>query len=302
MHYARIISEALTTPWAILPTKLAVIRNFLAVKSQGGDIPRSEIEAFIQTDKPKSNTVKTARGSVAVIPVHGTIVQRANYFTEISGGVSTQSIGEQIDKMANDASVEAIILDMHSPGGTVYGVGQLADKIAAIKSKPVIAVANSLVASAAYWIGSQASEFIVTSDAEIGSIGVYQMTFDETKALDNMGIVPTMIKSTELKASGNPYEPLTDAMRAELQKGVDDYYRQFVAAVARGRKTTAETVENLYGKGGTVRANEAVRVGMADKIGTLGEVLTRFGTPAKPSNMPQNQGKSVQIEKHRLRI
>lgn len=300
MMYARIIAEAINTPWAILPAKLAAIQSFLRVKMDGGSVPQSEIDAM---KAAKRGAISGGSpGAVAVIPVYGTIVQRADMFTEISGGVSTVSIGEQIDKFAADASVKAIVLDIHSPGGTVYGVGQLADKIQNVKTKPVIGVANSLCASAAYWIASACSELVVTSDAEIGSIGVYQMTFDETKALESMGVVPTIIKSTELKASGNPYEPLTESQRAELQKGVDDYYRQFVAAVSRGRGVSTEYVQNHFGNGGTVRANEAVSVKMADKIGTLEGVLARYGSAQNSTKTANLDGKSTNMLRLKLKI
>jgi len=298
MHYMRIMAEAVSTPWAILPAKLAAIQAFLRIKSEGGTIPQAEIDAMKAAKQAAAINANGKAASVAVVPVYGTIVQRADLFTEISGGVSTVSVGEQIDKQANDPAVKAIILDIHSPGGTVYGVGQLAEKIASVKSKPVIGVANSLCASAAYWIASACSELVVTSDAEIGSIGVYQMTFDETVALEAMGVKPTMIKSTELKASGNPYEPLTDAMRAELQKGVDDYYQQFVNAVAKGRKTTPENVAKTFGAGGTLRAREAVYVGMADSIGTLEGVIARYMT----DHVPKNKGMSVEIARRSMLI
>ena len=85
----------------------------------------------------------------------------------------TEAFGAAFDRAAADSSIGAIVLNIDSPGGSVYGVEELADKIYKARgTKPVYAVANSLAASAAYWIGSAASQLYVTPSGEVGSIGV----------------------------------------------------------------------------------------------------------------------------------
>ena len=275
--YDRVIAAALGTPWAILPEKLQAIEVFLSRAGRGDTLTREEIEAAKQ--KPR-HQAKPPRG-VGLIQVFGTITPRADWMSEWSGGTSAEAVGRAVDELAADPAAEAIVMEFDSPGGSVYGTEQLALKVeAAAKQKKVIAVVNSLAASAAYWVASNASEIVVSPDGEVGSIGVYLMHRDVSKATDTRGEKVTYIKAGKNKTAGNPHEPLTADAAAELQKGVDDYYDLFVRAVARGRNVSLTRVREGFGQGGTVRAKEAVAEGMADRIGTLDDVLGRYGLAA----------------------
>lgn len=277
--YDRIVAAALGTPWAILPAKGAVIEDIIARLARGNRMTREEIDAAAGQKRPKAKGRPAA--GVGLIQVFGTITQRADWLSEWSGGASAEEIGKAVDAMAADPGTEAIVMEFDSPGGSVYGIEQLALKVqAAAKEKKVIAVVNSLAASAAYWVASNASEVVVAPDGEVGSIGVYLMHRDVSRAVDAAGQKVTFVKAGKNKTAGNSYEPLTADALAELQKGVDDYYDLFVRAVARGRGASQSRVREGFGQGGTVRAKEAVAEGMADRIGTLDDVLGRWGLSA----------------------
>jgi signal peptide peptidase SppA len=299
--YERIIAAAVNTPWAIDPVKLAVIESLLARKARGETIPQYEIEAAKQKQRKSG---PTPPGGVGLVPIYGTITQRADLFTEWSGGTSTEKVGQQIDGYAADPNVKAIVLDVDSPGGSVYGVAELADKIRAVaKDKKVIGVANSEAASAAYWLLAQASEVVVTPSGQVGSIGVYVMHVDQSEAMKLVGRSVTFVSAGERKVAGNSYGPLDSLGKEELQKSVDDYYALFTGAVAKGRGRSKSTVQNGFGKGGMVRAEEAVAEGMADKVGTLEDVLGRYGlsvadvTPAAAEGRPE-----VEVRRRKLRL
>lgn len=275
--YDRILAEAVAMPWAILPEKLQLIEAFFARKAAGETIPEAEVEAAV-AQSAAARAPRVAPSGVGVIPIIGTVTQRAKFFSRWSGGTSTEAAGMQIDAFAADPNVGTIVLEIDSPGGGVYGVGALADKIAAVgKKKPVIAAVNSLAASAAYWIASAANEIVMAPDGEVGSIGVFMMHVDATAARERNGEKLTVIKAGRLKAAGAAGTPLSEDGIASLQRGVDDYYSMFVDAVARGRKVDPVKVLSQFGEGATVRSAEALRVGMVDKIGTLDSVLGRFG-------------------------
>jgi ClpP class serine protease len=115
-------------------------------------------------------------------------------------------------------------------------VSELADEIVSARAqKPVVAIANSLAASAAYWIGCSASEFYVTPGGEIGSIGVWQAHFDYSQAFVTKGVTVTLISAGKYKVEGNPYVPLDEKAQGFMQSRVDDYYASFTKAVARWR-------------------------------------------------------------------
>lgn len=277
MRFEAIIAAFSAQPLAMLPEKARVISEFLFAKSRGED-PAIEWQAAA---KPNGRTTKKQQKEpvgVAVLPVYGSITQRADMFTEWSGGTSTELLGQWVDEAASDPSIEAIVLDMDTPGGGVYGVAEVADKIASVsKQKKVIAVVNSLAASAGYWIASAASEIVMSPNGEVGSIGVFTMHMDQSKSLETSGRSVTVISAGKNKTAGHPYGPLDQQAREVIQKGVDDYYAKFVKAVASGRGVTQTRVREEFGAGGVVRSEQALAEGMVDKIGTLESVLNRYG-------------------------
>jgi ClpP class serine protease len=158
----------LDQPWAIESSYLHVVHELLALRARGQAFTAEEVADRIGAEAPQA----AARGGetatppgIAIIPVWGVVGHRANELRDISSrvGTSTEILGAQIAQYANDPNVRAIVLDINSPGGGVFGVAEVADQIRAARSKkPVVAVANALAASAAYWIASAASEIVVT--------------------------------------------------------------------------------------------------------------------------------------------
>lgn len=217
-------------------------------------------------------------GSVAVLPVVGTITQRESIWSTLFGGATTEGLMAALHQAVNDPGVQAVVLDVDSPGGTVAGVPELAAEIYRLRGrKPIIAVANSLMASAAYYIGSAADEVVVTPSAEVGSIGVVALHANYREFYERMGVHVTVISAGRYKAEGYPYDALTDEARAAIQARVDDYYGMFTRAVARHRDVPVERVRNEFGQGRVVGARQAVELGMADRIGTLDETIRRLG-------------------------
>ena len=169
-----------------------------------------------------------------------------------------------------------IVIDVDSPGGLVPGTDELSSEIfAARKQTRVIAVVNSLCASAAYWIASGASEVICTPSGECGSIGVFATHTDFSKMEKAMGVKTTLISAGKYKVEGNEYEPLNDEARTAMQARVDDYYQMFTKAVARNRGVDQATVIDSFGEGRVVGAKKAVNLGMADRIETFAETVAR---------------------------
>lgn len=324
MKYERILRAFAQTPFALMPEKAREIMAFLELKSTGAmlsvdevarrigrepgarlarpimtrvDIETGLMSAFpsdhdgesdaererrIAAQKPDASTAK-ASGSVAVINIYGVINQRA------SGDLSTETASTEKLSLAIRAALanpetKALVLNIDSPGGSVYGVAELGAEIMRLRgSKPIIAQANSLMASAAYWIGSACDELVCTPSGEVGSIGVYGTHQDWSAAYEDLGVKFTMIKAGKFKAEGVDWAPLGDEATAYMQKRVDDYYSQFVRAVAKGRGVSEKEVRDGFGEGRVVGAAEAVKLKMADRVGTLQDTLSRLGVKGSPS-------------------
>lgn len=311
MKYARIIGAVAATPWAIHPSKGQAIVQFLAYAAAGGKrsideitgaIGRPSRHAYDDDESADERRARMAaqdartvedRGGIAVLSLSGIISPRVSDEMDVSGpgGTSAESFVRRINSAMSDARVAGVIIDVDSPGGSVFGVPEAFEAIMAHRgTKPIVAVANPFMASAAYWIASAADEIVVTPSGEVGSIGVYGYHEDLSKALADAGVAPTLIKAaiSPDKAETHPAFPLTDRARAELQASVDRYGAMFVADVARARNASVGRVVEAYGGGRMVSADDAVAAGMADRTGTLDAEIKRMADLiAKPSRSPR---------------
>lgn len=277
MKYANIARYVGSTAWAILPEKMDELLSVLAYRAAGHVFSAEEIQARIgDPQQPASSR----QGAIAVIPLRGVIAHRMGTMDESSGGMSAERFTAMINAAVADPNVGSILIDVDSPGGTVPGVPEAADAVfAARDTKRVIAIANSTMASAAYWIASQAHEIVAIPsvfDRSIGSIGAFMVHQDLSAALEQAGVKVTLIKAGKHKADMNPFTPLSDELLAELQATVDAGYDAFVKAVARGRRTTQTAVRTGYGEGRAVSAQDALKAGLIDRIATFDETLSQM--------------------------
>ena len=283
MNRQLLLSEFLTTPWALMPERLQAMAGVLT-RWSAGEPPTDEAMFQIQSERVLRDTRKqmaaaNAGSGIAVLPLYGVVTQRGNMVDDISGpgSTSTQQFTSALRQVLADDTVGQILIDIDSPGGSVYGVAELASEIVKARAhKPVVAVANSLAASAAYWIGCSASEFYVTPGGEVGSIGVWQAHFDYSKALEEEGVKPTLISAGKFKVEGNPYAPLDPQAQAFMQSRVDDYYKAFIQAVAVGRGMSVDDVRNGMGEGRVLGADAALAQRMVDGIASFDDVLARM--------------------------
>lgn len=270
MRYQKMLAEFVRTPWAMLPDRLASLYALVAGAARGDSQAQEELEAKI-TDW-RAEKIAQADGRIGLISIADVITHRSWW------GISTTQVARDLRAFAADPSIKVIILDIDSPGGTVSGVEELAREIhAAREHKPIVAVANSMAASAAYWLASQASDVVVTPTGQVGSIGVYAGHADYSQAFEKMGIKVTLVHAGRYKVEGNPFQPLDDEARAELQRSVDEYYRMFVSAVERGRGELSEDVM----QGRMYSAEQALKHRLVDRVATLDETILRYAGQAK---------------------
>ncbi|MGH2351768.1 MAG: S49 family peptidase, partial [Chloroflexota bacterium] len=180
-----------------------------------------------------------------------------------------------------DPDVSSLLLEVDSPGGTVNGVPELAAEVFAASQrrggpKPIVAVANGLAASAAYWIASAADEVVVTPSGEVGGVGVFAVHEDWSASYASAGIRHTLISAGKYKVEANSYQPLGEDARQAIQARVNDYYGDFVHALARHRDLSHDTVRTQFGEGRCLGARRAVEAGMADRVATFDETLRRL--------------------------
>lgn len=199
-------------------------------------------------------------GSTMIIPIHGIIGNRLSNFEMMCGGCNLDVIRNHLSVAAIDPRVERVILDIDSPGGTINGIPECGEQIAALaQDKEVFAFTETMMCSGGYWLGSQATEIFCTGSARVGSIGVYSIFEDWSEALKEEGVKINAISAGEMKLAGAYFKPMTDKERAMFQERTDKIYAQFKATVIAQRKIADEFMQGQIFDG-----EEAVRFGLVD--------------------------------------
>lgn len=278
--YERSLSVATAKPWLITEDSFNVIAAILDERANGGKPSREEVMARLGIRVAADSADGGDVGSpVAVIRMNGPIVPRGDMFSEVSGLSSVEGMQAQFRAALADPDVKAIVFDIDSPGGSSDLIPEFASEILAARGvKPIVGVANTLCASAAYWLAAQMDELVASPSADVGSIGVYTAHTDVTAANRQAGRRVTVVSSagSPHKTEFSPHAKLSVDAEAEMQRRVDNLYDDFVGAVADGRATSTDDVQDNYGQGRVLSARVALGVGMVDRIATFDAVLSEL--------------------------
>jgi signal peptide peptidase SppA len=213
-----------------------------------------------------------AKPGVAVVPVYGALAKNLSSWEEdCGGGTDINAIQEALRQAVADDSISTILLDIDSPGGEVTGIPEFGAQVRAATSvKPVYAFTDAMMASAAYWLGSQATELYVTPSSSVGSIGTYLAWLDETVKMKMEGVALQLFAAGKHKGIGLPGRPLTGADRALLQNRVDSINGQFTSTV----RSTRPAVTDDTMQGQTFDGAQAEALGLVDGlVGSFDELL-----------------------------
>lgn len=290
-RYPNVMRAVTEHPWAILPDRLDAVLDVLEMRLDGRRLTEEEIEARI--GKPPEPPIPQTVEAVALIPIYGMLAHRMNLMTAMSGGMSTEMLGQAIRGAVEDPGVKALLLDVDSPGGSVFGLQELGDEIFSLRGrKPIVAVANATAASGAYWLASQADQFVVTPSGIVGSIGIIAAHVDRSKQAEMLGVRHTILTAGKYKAEGSDLMPLDDPTRAAMQRKLDQYYDTFVRAVARGRGVPLRDVREGFGEGRVVTAKDAVALGMVDGIATMDQAISRLVAGQRRVPLPSQRAEA----------
>lgn len=284
------LSHLIGMPWAMEPGAMRSYAAMLAAGYAAREGVAERAPAAAASSSRRSSSPPPA--SIALIQVHGAIVQRASQLGPCEGGTGTEEISAALSQAVADKSIGQILMEFDTPGGSVFGVGELGAQIMAARAqKPVIGIANSMAASAGYWLLSQCSEAYMTPGGLVGSIGVYAAHEDVSQALEKAGVNVTLVSAGRYKTEGNPFAPLDPDAQDNMQASVDGYYDQFVGAVAKGRGVPASTVRGGMGQGRVLQAKDALANRMVDGIATRSDLIRRM--VSRPAGSGRSAGASA---------
>ena len=262
------------------------LQTLHAETPESGERKRAEVMeslcAAYGFDSKAQNKPFAFQDGVAVIPIHGSLINR---FGQCYGYVTGYNfIRRQRDAAMADPDVTAIVYDVNSGGGEAAGCFELADESFALRgTKPTISVVDSACYSAAYALASTSDQVVVTPTGGAGSVGVYTMHVNMSKMLENWGLEITLIHAGEHKVDGHPYAELPDDVRADMQKSVDATYNKFVESVARNRNLSVEAVKDTQAR--CYSADDALALGLIDSVASPIEAIRAFlGSHSEASN------------------
>jgi signal peptide peptidase SppA len=228
----------------------------------------------VKLPERESNPLLSVENGIASVRVHGPLMRQPDLFSVLLfGATDMDQVSAAISEAVEREDVDALLLDIDSPGGTVNGTPELGQAIAdAAKRKTVYAFSAGQMSSAAYWIASQADAIYATPSARVGSIGVLLPFVDSTEKLRNQGIKVEVFAAGKFKAMGTPGVSLTEEQRELIQSDIEEIAADFKAAVlARGRRIPDEAME-----GQTFSARKAQRFNLAGTVKSRDEVLARL--------------------------
>ena len=278
----RVLTFIGKTPWAIKPDALEKI---ISIATRSYSDP--QLVAAIKSEQSLLITESDDNSDIAVIDVFGPIFTRADFFSDVSGAASLDSLERRLDEALYDDSIKAIILRIDSPGGEVTGTHEFANYLdEACEIKPIVAYVQGMACSAAYWIASATSHIYVDKTATLGSIGVVAAWTDDSKARTAAGLTDYEVVSSQ--SPKKRLDPKLDEGRAELQKQIDGLADIFIDDVAAFRDVSREKVLLDFGQGSTFLANEAIKIGMADEISSLRDVIAELTTADTSNNNTNN--------------
>jgi signal peptide peptidase SppA len=258
-------------PLAITPGKIEMIMSALADRFGIAHLLRANGESVslgafdLEDVKPASDKGYEVVEGVAIVPIQGTLVQKLGSLQPYSGLCGYDGIRAMVSMALEDDSVQAIVLDVDSPGGEVSGCFDLVDAIYAARGvKPIWSILTESAYSAAYAIASAADKIMVPRTGGTGSVGVICAHVDFSKALSQAGIAVTLITYGDRKGDGNEYSPLEKETLARFQSDVDAMGDLFVETVARNRNISTARVRDT--QAGTYLGAAGVRIGFADAV------------------------------------
>jgi signal peptide peptidase SppA len=264
-RFPHIISKLFYEPVLITPAKHGAICQVVEAHMTGH-------LAATKDDKPEDyEDDLMMAGETMVIPIYGIIDQHIPDSPSGGGGCDLANVRQAVAMAKADPAINRVVFDFRTPGGTVTGVQETANRILELSAdKETIAFTDSECCSAGIWLASQCEKFYSTTSASVGSVGVWCAYLDISRQMQNEGVNMQAFFAGKHKLMGAYWKPLTDDEKAIIQKSVDKIYAQFKTAMVAQREVSDEG----FGNGLVFDGEEAAQLGFTDgTVDGLDEVL-----------------------------
>lgn len=286
MRHPLLATRVYNVPLLLAPGKAEIIERAFRAYEEGlpallapaTDTPR--VRAMLPGSVRADGGFERTKHGVAIIQMLGPLVQRGGLDFMSGGPTGYNEIAAELQAALDDSRVDAILLEIDSPGGEANGAFDLQTKIAAAaKKKPTWAIANEQAFSAAYLQASGAEKVFVPEPGMVGSIGVVMLHVDQSQRDARAGLVYTPIFAGERKVDYSSHAPLSEDALALAQEEVDRVYTLFVAAVASGRNVDPQAVRDT--QAALLNPAAALAANLIDGIQSFDETLAQLVAEAQ---------------------
>lgn len=255
------------------------VRTLLRALSQ-----QDKVNFIAPADLAKLAEKKSGDGTIAVYYAQGNIVDAVadNSFMSNESYIVGPKVVEDLDRLANDDNIKAVVLRINSGGGSAYASEQMWRAIQLLKKKkPVVVSMSGMAASGGYYMSCGADYIVAEPTTLTGSIGIFGMIPDASELLtDKLGLHFDMVKTNKGADFGAQGRAFNADEANVMQQYVNRGYRLFISRVAAGRHITPEQVDHI-GQGRVWTGSQALKIKLVDKLGTLDDAIAEAASRAK---------------------
>jgi len=219
---------------------------------------------------------------IAVYYAYGEIVdERANGYNQ-EHNITAKEMTIDLQKLAKDKDVKAVVIRVNSPGGSAYASEQIWHEIEILKAKkPVVVSMGGLAASGGYYISCGANKIFAEPTTLTGSIGIFGMIPDASELLTKkLGLSFDVVKTNALSDFGSTGRPFNETECRLMQAYINKGYDLFTGRVAKGRGMAQDSVKAIA-EGRVWTGEQALKIGLVDKMGNLDDAIKAAAKLAK---------------------
>lgn len=232
---------------------------------------------------------------IAVVQIQGAMAKAAGKYA----ATSSVQVRKALRVAAADQDVDAIMMVVDSPGGSVAGTQSLGDDVRAVDAvKPIHSHIDDLGASANYWVPSQARRVTANRTALVGSLGTYAVIEDSSKKAEMDGVEVHVLSTGPQKGAFVEGAPVTEKQLEAAQKTVNELNAVFIEAVAGGRRMSLDAAAALF-TGDVWMAPEAKALGLLDGVMSLDQAMAELAQLVASKRPSPENARRMQLAKAR---
>lgn len=251
---------------------LGLVDTLLYFDDLPGFAKTSAIVPWTSVSLPPFRTDWRSRPRIAIVTLEGEIVDGPAKSSPFSDpGIAAQTYADLVDYLRSTPTIAAIVLRIHSPGGSAQASDMLWHRFHSLGKAtgiPIVASVGGMAASGGYYIACAADQIFAEPTSIVGSIGIFGGKIDASGLLQKIGITSSIVKTHDKADAERFTRPFTEEERQIIQVAMDDSYNRFVATVSEARGLTPAQVDRI-GEGQVFSGLQGMQNGLVDSIGGL---------------------------------